>query len=104
MTCLKVILERQSREIEEFSCCGELDFGEGYKMRLKGRHLRTKGHHEKHRSFWEKRKAIIQIIHKENGAESMLRNFLGTGGEVDQRTEKPYLTGVIVFGIRDHFC
>lgn len=101
MTCLKIILERQSRAIEELSRCGELDFGEGYKMRLSGRRLWTKGHHEKHRRFWDKRAEIIQIIHKETGADGMLRRLLGTHGEADQRAEKPSLTGVVVFGIRD---
>ncbi|KAL1869580.1 hypothetical protein Daus18300_005434 [Diaporthe australafricana] len=100
MKCLQDILERQSCAMSELSLNGELDFGEGYRMRLKGRRLWTRGRHRKHNKFWENRAELIQFIDKEDGADAKARKLLGTNRKVGQREEDPILTGVIVFGTR----
>lgn len=107
MECLKDILERRKCDIEDLARCGMLDFGEGYKMRLNARQLWTRGRHERHGRFWDKRAEIIQVIHKEDGIDGLLRRVvrllrrvLRTDDEADQQVENPYSTGVVVFGIR----
>lgn len=112
MTCLKTILERQNCKIEELGSCGELDFGEGYKMRLNARRLWTQDQHEKHDRFWKNRAEIIQMIHNEGGADGKLRKLFRalrnvfktdreTDREADQQEENTYLTGAVVFGKYD---
>lgn len=101
MKCLQHILERQRCVMSELSLRGELDFGEGYKMRLKCGRLWTQGRHHKHKNFWENRTELIQFIDKEDGVDGRIRELLGTNGKAGQpAAEDPALTGVMVFGIR----
>lgn len=100
MRCLQDVLKRQCCAMSELTLRGELDFGEGYKMRLNGRRLWARGRHRKHGKFWENRADLIQFIEKESGADAKVRKLLGTNRRVVLCEEDPILTGVIVFGTR----